>query len=183
MRDATARCLRDAFCLDSISHVRYRMYADKADEGKFPSIARLFRALAASKYVRATGEYRMIKELLGVYPVNANIHFTLNRTMDNLERSRDSESEDAKEVFEPCLAIAEYQREEGAVKLFRQSVAVCRQQAALMDSVFLKTQRAAEEPCIGNLYMCLSCGWIAENIAPEQCPVCNGDSPGFALVE
>jgi rubrerythrin len=123
----------------------------------------------------------MVSGLLDVYPVNATTHFTYGRTMDNLERSRDSETGAAKEFYQPCLAVAESEQEKGAVKSLKCSAEVSRGAAALIDRVFRKTQHAAEEPHIGDLRVCQACGYIVEGLLPEKCPIC--DDTGYTIVK
>ena len=183
MREATAQCIRDAFCRESVAHVRYLIYADKATEEHFPAIARLFRAFALSKYLMASGYYHLVNELIGVYPAFAATHYTLNRTMDNLERSRDAEAETAKGAFEPYLAVARLQKEKGAEKSLKCSIEVCRDASTVMGDVLQKTRHAAEEPQIGELYVCRVCGYVKEGKPSGQCTVCVGSKAGFILVK
>jgi rubrerythrin len=183
MRAATEGCLRNAFCGESMAHARYMIYSEKADDEGFPSIARLFRAAAISKYLQAEKKYVMAGELLGHHTACVRTHFTFARTMDNLGRSRDAEAEDAKEVYSAFIAVAEAQAEAGALKCLRQSDAICHGLAALLDSAFLGAQRAREEPAIGDIYVCQSCGLVMENAPPELCPVCEGDSAGYVIIE
>ena len=181
MRPATARCLRAAFCRESMSHVRYVLYAEQADVERFPSLARLFRALALSQLTRATTHYRTVSELLGIYPVEATTHFVFDRTMDNLERSRDAEAEAAEEFYGPCLAVAKSQRETGAARSMKCSAEVSRSEAALIDRAFRETQHAAEEPFIGDLCVCRACGDVVEGPPPESCNTCEGTE--FTVVQ
>jgi rubrerythrin len=182
MREATAKCLRDGFCANSIAHTRYLLYAQKAKEESFPSIARLFRALALSRYTRAAEQYRLTQELIGTHTACSDTYFTFNRTMDNLERARNAESHEANEVVPAYVAVAESQGEEAAAKSLKRSAAICRRRAALLDSVFLKTQHAAAEPVIGEVFVCKACGMVAENVPVEGCPVCGTDVDGFITV-
>lgn len=174
MRPATARCLRAAFCRESMSHVRYVLYAEQADAEQFPSLARLFRALALSQLTRAAANYRAVSELLGVYPAEALAHFVLDRTMDNLARSRDAESEAADEFYGPCLAVAKSQREAGVARGLKSSAEVSRRGAAMIDRTFRETQHAAEEPYIDDLCICRACGDVVEGPPPGSCSVCKG---------
>jgi rubrerythrin len=165
-----------------MAHVRYLLYAQKAKEENFPSIAYLFRALALSRYTRASEQYRLVNELLGTRTASVETYFTLARTMDNLERARDAEAGDANETLPAYAAVAKSQGEEGAARSLKRSAAICRRRAALLDDVIQKTKHAAEEPKIDELYVCRACGYVTDAIAPGGCPVCGTERTGFIAV-
>jgi rubrerythrin len=175
VREATAKCLRDGFCSDSMAHVRYLLYAQKANEEGFPSISRLFRALALSRYTRAAEMYHLTHELIGTHTACSDTYFTFDRTMDNLERARNAESHEANVIVPAYIAVAESEGEGAAAKSLKRSAAICRLWSTLLDSVFLETQHTAEEPLIRDVYVCRTCGMAIENVPEEECPVCGGD--------
>jgi rubrerythrin len=182
MREATARCLRDCFCANSMGHVRYLLFAQKAKEESFPGIAHLFRALALSRYTRASEQYHMVNELIGIRAVSWETYFIFARTMDNLERSRDAETGDANELFPAYAALAESQGEEAAARSLKRSSTICLRRAALLEDVIQKTKHAGEEPKIDGLYVCRACGNVTEEISPRGCPVCGGERTSFINV-
>jgi rubrerythrin len=181
MKEATAKCLRNDFCSGSMAHMRYLIYAQKAREENFPSIARLFSALAVSRYIRASEQYRLVHELIGVHTACSEAHFTFFRTMDNLERARDDEKHEANEVLPAYIAVAESQGEGAASKSLKCSAAVCRHLVALLDDVIQKTKHADEEPKIEQLHVCQACGYIAAEITMGGCPLC-GERAKFISV-
>jgi rubrerythrin len=166
-----------------MAHVRYLLYAQKAREEGFPGIAHLFRALALSRYTRASDQYRLVSELIGTRTASVETYFTLARTMDNTERARDAEAMDANEVISAYVAVAESQHEMAAVKNLKRSAAICHRRAAILDSVFLQTRRADEEPCISDIFLCKNCGNILEAPLPGTCTICDAGSESFMLVE
>jgi rubrerythrin len=180
MREATTKCLHDGFCSDSMAHTRYLLYAQNANEENFPSIARLFRALAFSRYTRAAELYRLTGQLIGTHTACSDTYFTFNRT---LEMARNAESHEAKEIFSTYAAVAESQGEEGAAKSLKRSAALCHQRAAIMDRIFMATRHAAEEPLIRVVYVCKTCGMVIENVPEEACPICGTDVSGFITVD
>jgi rubrerythrin len=165
-----------------MAYVRYLLYSQKAKEENFPSIAHLFRALALSRYTRASEQYHLVSDLLGTRMASTETYFTLARTIDNLERARDAETGEANETLPAYAAVAESQREEVATRSLKRSVAICRRRAALLEDVIQKTKHAAEEPKIDELYVCRSCGYVTGEIAHGGCPVCSGDRTGFIAV-
>jgi rubrerythrin len=182
MKEATAKCLRDAFCAGSMAQVRYLLYAEKAGEEGFPSVARMFVALAQSRYTQAIGQYLLVNELIGTRATTAETYFTFERTMDNMERARDAEKDDAGELLPAYRAVAESQCEEVAAKNLKRSAEVCRNRAALLDDVIQRTRHAAEEPKISVLYVCRTCGYVTIVEGSEGCPVCGNERSGFITV-
>ncbi|OYT52811.1 rubrerythrin, partial [Candidatus Bathyarchaeota archaeon ex4484_135] len=53
MGEMTRRFLKDAFAGESQAHMRYLIFADKAENEGFPNVARLFRAIAYAEFVHA----------------------------------------------------------------------------------------------------------------------------------
>ena len=65
MRKMTKEFLETAFAGESMAHMRYLVFAEKAAEEGKPNLARLFAAIAYAEQVHATNHYRelgMIKE-------------------------------------------------------------------------------------------------------------------------
>jgi rubrerythrin len=166
-----------------MAHVRYLIYAEKAEAANFSSVARLFRAFAQSEYVVAAAHFGLLGELLSVHTVNATTPFTFERTMDNLVRSRDAEAEAAKEIYPPCLAVAESQDEEGAAKSFGHAAKISHRRAEMLEVVSLKARRADEEPCISDLFVCQACGNVMEAPLSAACAVCEAGRDNIRLVE
>ena len=116
MKEATAKCLRDSFCSDSMAHVRYLLYAKKATEESFPSIARPVPGGGAFAIHEGIGMYRLTHELIGTHTACPDTYFTLDRTMDNLERARNAESHEANEVVPAYVAVAGARAKKGRLK-------------------------------------------------------------------
>lgn len=182
MREATGKCLRDTFCSESMSHVRYLIFAGHAQDEAFPAISRLFRAFALAKYLRAAELYYLSRDLLENYSVNADSYFVFERTMDHLVKARDSEANSVREVFEPYLAVATAEAEAAAENCLARSVKISRTIADIAESVLLRMQRAAEEPALGDIYICSICGDIALEAPPEECPCCGSSADDYLAV-
>jgi len=61
VRPMTETNLISAFAGESQAHMRYLLYADRADQKGYPNIARLFKAVAYSKKVHAGNHYKNIQ--------------------------------------------------------------------------------------------------------------------------
>jgi len=58
MHPMTAANLRNAYGGESMAHMRYGIWGDKAEKDGYPNVARLFRAIASAETVHATGHFR-----------------------------------------------------------------------------------------------------------------------------
>ena len=182
MREATLKCLRDAYCTESMSHVRYLIFAGQAQEESFPSISRLLRAFALAKYLRASELYVLASDMLANPAVSAASYFIFERTVDHLTKARDMEAYNVKEVFEPYLAIATAEGEHGAAKCLQKSVRISQTITSLAESILLKLQHTAEEPEIGDIYICSTCGEVAPDVPPVECPCCGSSAADFLVI-
>ena len=60
MKQMTEKNLRDAFAGESQAHMRYLIYARKAEEEGKPNIARLFRAISFAEQVHAANHLKTL---------------------------------------------------------------------------------------------------------------------------
>ncbi len=181
MKRATAQCMRNAFGAECAAHMRYLLFSDQAAFEKFPNVARLFRALAFAERIHAASHYRQTKELLGEYCVSFTAPFILNRTVDNLTRSFESEKEEGEEYYPPLVAIAVSQGEMHAAQNFEWMAQAGKAHSELVRLALEALEHAAEDPAIGELYVCDICGLIVEGKPPENCTVCMAKK--FRLIE
>jgi rubrerythrin len=183
MKRVTAQSMRDAFGVESASHMRYLIFSGKAAAEQFPNVARLFRALAASGKARATRHYEQASRLLGEYCVNFSTPFFLERTMDNITKAWEACKDAAEEFYPACTAVARSQNELHAAKEFEWFAQVEKNHSDMLRTVLGFIEHAAEEPKIGDLRVCDICGLVIEGKPPEDCPVCEAKSSFLISVE
>jgi len=70
MHAMTKANLEAAFAGESQAHMKYAIFADKADKEGYPEVARLFRAISYAERVHATNHLR---ELGGIGDTTANL--------------------------------------------------------------------------------------------------------------
>ncbi len=183
MKRATAGHMRNAYGAECAAHMRYLLFSEQAESEKFPNIARFFRALAFGERVHAASHYRQTKELLGEYCVSFTAPFVLNRTVDNLARSFESEKEESEEYYPPLVAVARSQGEMHAAQNFEWLAQVEKAHSEMVRQALEMLEHDAGDPAIGELYVCDICGLIVEVGPPENCPVCMAKRFRFKLVE
>ncbi|MGB9623802.1 MAG: rubrerythrin family protein, partial [Phycisphaerae bacterium] len=60
MRKMTEKNLNEAFAGESQAHMRYAIFAERAEEEGFKNVARLFRAISYAELVHATNHLRAL---------------------------------------------------------------------------------------------------------------------------
>jgi len=183
MRRATAAIMRNAFGGESASQMRYLIFSDRAELEKFPNVARMFRALAFAERVHASSHYRLTRELLGEYCVSFTAPFIYSRTVDNLVKTYEAEREESEELYPPFAAVAIAQGEMHAAQNFEWMAQVKKCHSDLAKRVLDYIERAAEEPKMGDFYVCDICGLAIEGEPPKNCPVCMAKRFRFKLIE
>ena len=100
MKKMTDKNIGDAFAGESKAHMKYLIFARKAEEENKPNIARLFRAVSFAEQVHATGHFKVLGNL--------------GDTVENLQSAVDGENFEVEEMYPAYLAVAELQAETSA---------------------------------------------------------------------
>lgn len=182
MRYATATNMRNAFGGECAAHMRYLIFSERAELEKFPGVARMFRALAFAERVHASSHYRQAREMLGEYCVSFTAPFIYNRTVDNLTKAYEAEREESEELYLPMAAVAHAQNEKHAAQNFEWMAQVEKCHSEMAKKVLDYIEHAAEEPKMGDLYVCDICGLAVEGEPPKNCPVCKAKQFRFKIV-
>ena len=103
MGQMTKENLLAAFAGESQAHMKYLIFADKAEKEKRPNVARLFRANALAERIHATNH---LKEL-GM----------IGKTDANLQAGIDGETFEFEEMYPAYRAVAELQGQKRALRI------------------------------------------------------------------
>ncbi|OFW56498.1 MAG: rubrerythrin [Candidatus Solincola sediminis] len=165
MGEKTQKDLYDGFTGESKAAVRLKAFARKAEDEDYPGVARLFRAIAESESVHAYNNLR----LLGV----------INDTEANLEESLSREEKIAQVSYDGFIADAESEDDKAAATMFGYARDVEERHAKLYEGA-LQHMVADEVP---NYYVCSVCGYVADGVIPEKCPICGAPETAFSEVK
>ena len=102
MREMTKANLTNAFAGESQAHMRYLIFADKAEKEGKPNIAKLFRAIAYAEQVHATNHYNALGEV--------------GDTEKNLDKAIQGENFESNEMYPAYNAVAQLQSEKSAIR-------------------------------------------------------------------
>ena len=157
MKQMTEKNLRDAFAGESQAHMRYLIYARKAEEEGKPNIARLFRAISFAEQVHAANHLKTLGDV--------------GETVDNINDAIDGENFEVEEMYPAYDVVAKLQDEKGAVRSVHYAIEAEKIHAAMYTEARQRIKEGKDID-IGDVYICPVCGYTVESEAPANCPVC-----------
>ncbi len=164
MREMTKQFLLSAFAGESQAHMRYLIFAERAEEEGLPNVARLFRAIAYAEFVHAKNH---LSELNMV-----------GNTRENLQKAIDGETFEVQEMYPAYHEVARLQGEQGAMR----STHYALEAEKIHSALYAKARHAVLEGRdveVGKVYICPVCGYTVEGEAPERCPICGASRERF----
>ena len=177
VREMTETNLRSAYAGESQAHMRYAIYAERAEKRGFPNVARLFKAVAFSEKVHASNHYRNIRTKGAATTVSGALFGTRN-TSEDLQAGVDGETFEIEEMYPAYKAVADFQGEKAAEISFRWAL-----ESEKIHAAWYK--KAKESVDQGNdvglesLYIYPVCGYAFEDEPPNRCPICNAKKEQF----
>lgn len=164
MRRMTEDNLKSAFSGESQAHMRYLIFAKKAEREGFVNVARLFRAIAFAEQVHATNHLNA----LGL----------IRATAENLQVAIDGELYEVNEMYPAYNAVAKLQEERSAQRTTDWALQAEKVHAE-MYQMAKQAVEAGEDIKIGAIYICELCGYTVEGEAPDRCPICGATKERF----
>jgi rubrerythrin len=162
---STDKNLAAAFAGESQANQKYLAFAKQADAEGYTQIAKLFRATAAAEILHA---YAELKTMGGI-----------KTTAENLKTAIHGETYEFTEMYPEFIKEAEGENQTAALRVFRLANEAEKVHAALYQKALdnLDSTKATD------YYLCTVCGHIAEDSAPEKCPICGGKSQVYKKVD
>lgn len=154
MDDKMRKAVHTAYTGEAKAVVRLNVFADKAETEGYPQIGRLFRAIARSEEFKCQRALKLLKEV--------------GSTEQNLAESFESETKVAGVAYNSFVKLAEEQGDRASSMYFSQSKDVEEAHAKLYKEAMDHVMEERET----TYYICTFCGYIADGILPESCPVC-----------
>ena len=171
MHTMTATNLRSAYGGESMAHMRYLRWSDKAVEDGFVNVARLFRAVSWAEQVHATNHFNEMRNEGGDFVVTSMAGFGVGTTSENLEGAINGELFEINEMYPAFRAVAELQGEKGAIRSIHYAISAEKIHAAMYQEA-KQAVDGGKDLDLGPVQVCGVCGYTAEGEAPEKCPVC-----------
>ncbi|MDD3717682.1 MAG: rubrerythrin family protein [Actinomycetota bacterium] len=164
MREMTERFLNDAFAGESMAHMKYMLFADRAEQEGLTEMARMFRAIAYAELVHAGNHLDALGDL--------------KSTSDNIQSCIEGETFEIDEMYPVYNAAAKLQDEAGAVRSTHYAL-----EAEKIHADWYKKSKGAvdggEDVKVGAIQICSVCGHTREGEAPDKCPICGASREKF----
>ena len=174
----TAANLKSAYGGESMAHMRYLLWADKADQDSFPDVGRLFRAISYAEQVHAGNHFRELAAERGDSLVPAMAPFGYTTTSENLEGAIAGEEFEVDQMYPVYLEAAKFQKERGAQLSFHYALSAEKTHAAMFRRAKEAVDAGGDLP-LGAVQVCDVCGWTYEGEIPDECPICRAKRDKF----
>ena len=165
MNEKTEKNLAYAFGAESKAAARNAVFAKKAEMEGYTQIARLFRAVSDAESVHSRRFLMLMRGKIG-------------STEENLEAAFENEIRANAEEYPKLIKDAAEEGHQAALKAFSNARDVESGHAELYKKAI--NAMIAERETI--YHVCQVCGFIAEDDAPDRCPVCGAIKEKFKSV-
>lgn len=179
VRPMTEGNLISAYAGESQAHMKYMIYAERAEKSGYDNIARLFRAIAHAEKVHATNHYKYIQKMGGSHTFS-DAAFGSRTTTEDLQNGIDGEHYEIDEMYPAFMEVAKLQKEHGAEISFRFAWEAEKTHAAF----FERAKDAADQDNdldLDDVGVCEVCGYTVEGEPPERCPICKAKRERFTV--
>lgn len=153
--------LNMAYVGEAKAALRLKVYAQKAESEGYKQMAKLFNVIAFSEEIHGARALRVLKEI--------------KSTEENLAESFESEKQVAEVAYDKFVKLAEAAGEKEAVAHFSQSRDVEETHAKLYKQAMSHFMEERET----DYYVCKICGYVADGVLPDECPVCGAKKEQF----
>ncbi|MFZ5915619.1 MAG: rubrerythrin family protein [Chloroflexota bacterium] len=157
MREMTKANLKEAFAGESQAHMKYTLFAEKAEQEGYPEVARLFRAIAYAERIHAANHLR---ELKGI-----------GDTVANLQTAFEGENYENTQMYPAFNAVAHADDDKGAMRTIRYALEAEKIHEVMYTDA-RKTVLTGQDIAANPVYVCPICGHTVIGEPPDKCPVC-----------
>lgn len=157
MKKMTKANLEAAFAGESQAHMKYSIFADKAEREGLKEVARLFRAIAFAEKVHATNHFRVLGGI--------------NNTLENLSEAAGGENYEVQEMYPAFDAVAKLQDEKAAEK----SIYYAIEAEKIHEQMYISAKESVSNNTdiqANKVHVCPVCGHTIIGDAPDSCPIC-----------
>jgi rubrerythrin len=165
MGSKTEKNLAYAFAAESKAAARNETFARKAEGEGYGIIARLFRAVSDAESVHARRYLMLMRGKIGT-------------TEENLRTAFENEIKANAEEYPNLIKDATEEGEEAVLKAFSQSRDVESRHAELYKRAMNNLLEERETV----YFVCQVCGYVSEDEAPQNCPVCGAVKAKFKKI-
>lgn len=166
MSEKTEKNLAYAFAAESKAAIRNETFAKKAEVEGYSQIARLFRAVSDAESVHARRYLILMRGKIG-------------STEENLDAAFHNEIKANVDEYPKLIRDASDEEESGVLRAFSQSRDVESRHAELYKKAM--NDMLSDRETV--YYVCQVCGYVSEDNAPDNCPVCGAVKTKFKRID
>lgn len=155
------QALHEAYAGEAKAALRLKVFAEKAREEGYPQLAKLFEAISFSEELHGRRGLRLLREI--------------KETQENLADCFESETKVAGVAYDAFIKLAENAGNKDASLYFSQSRDVEETHAKLYKEAMGHLLEDRETA----YYVCRVCGYVADGVMPEECPICGATKEQF----
>ena len=157
MRKMTQENLKAAFAGESEAHMKYAIFAGKAEKEGYPEVARLFRAISFAERLHATNHLRELGDI--------------GDTVSNLEVAIGGENYENTEMYPAFNAVAKLQKEKGAMLSIHYALEAEKIHEAMYGEAKNMVASGSDIQS-APVFVCPLCGHTVIGEVPDKCPIC-----------
>jgi rubrerythrin len=157
----TKSALHMAYAGEAKAALRLRVYAEKADREGYAQMAKLFRVIAFSEEIHGSRALKLLREV--------------KSTEENLAASFEAETHVADVAYDAFVKQAEAEGNKAAVLHFSQS----RDVEEIHAKLYKEAMNHFMEERDTTYHVCKVCGYVADGVLPDMCPVCSAGKEQF----
>lgn len=162
----TEEYLKEAFEGESQANRKYLAFAAAADKEGYPQVARLFRAAAEAETVHAHNHLKVLKGI--------------RSTKENLAEAVVGETHEFKKMYPEMIEVAQAEGNNDAERSFHFASEVEKVHARLYQKLLDSLGTAKESY---SYFVCPVCGYTAEGVPPDACPICGTRGKMFRQID
>lgn len=181
VRPMTESNLISAFAGESQAHMRYLLYADRAEKSGYMNVARLFRAVAYAEKIHAGNHYKNIQHK-GDITTTSGALFGSRTSSEDLQNGIDGEHYEVDEMYPAFIEVAKMQGEHAAVISFNFAWEAEKTHAAFYEKAKESVDQGKDLE-LGDVGVCEICGYTVEGEMPDRCPICKAKKERFTIYQ
>lgn len=179
VRPMTEANLISAFAGESQAHMRYQLYADRAEKNGYTNIARLFKAIAYAEKIHAGNHYKNIQHKGDTTTVSGAL-FGSRNTSEDLQNGIDGENFEIDEMYPAYIEVAKAQKEYAAEISFKYAWEAEKTHAVFFERAKKESDKEMDLE-LDEIGVCVVCGYTVEGEIPEKCPICKAKKDRFTV--
>ena len=161
----TKSALHMAYTGEAKAALRLKVYAEKAEKEGYAQMAKLFRVIAFSEEIHGSRALKLLRDV--------------KSTEENLAASFEAETHVADVAYDDFIKQAEAEGNKAAVLHFSQSRDVEEIHAKLYKEAMNHFMEERET----TYHVCKVCGYVADGVLPDVCPVCSAGKEQFVAFD